>query len=37
VTINAAAFFQAAPGRKVKTRGTLVGNAVLATRAELDD
>ena len=37
VTINAAAFFQAAPGRKVKTRGTLVGNTVLATRAELDD
>jgi len=37
VTINAAAFFQAAPGRTVKARGTLVGNAVLATRAELDD
>jgi hypothetical protein len=37
VTINAAAFFQAAPGRKVKTRGTLVGNTVLASRAELDD
>ena len=37
VTINAAAFFQAAPGRKVKARGTLVGNAVLATRAELED
>jgi hypothetical protein len=37
MTINAAAFFQAAPGRKVKARGTLVGNAVLATRAELED
>ena len=37
VTINAAAFFQAAPGRKVKARGTLVGNVVLATRAELED
>jgi hypothetical protein len=37
VTINAAAFFQAAPGRQVKARGTLVGNAVLATRAELED
>ncbi|MEY2920412.1 MAG: hypothetical protein RL261_1717 [Pseudomonadota bacterium] len=37
VTINAAAFFQAAPGRKVKTRGSLVGNVVLATRAELED
>ncbi len=37
VTINAAAFFQAAPGRKVKVRGTLVGNVVLATRAELED
>ena len=37
VTINAAAFFQAAPGRTVKARGTLVGNVVLATRAELED
>ncbi len=37
VTINAAAFFQAAPGRKVKARGSLVGNVVLATRAELED
>ena len=37
VTISAAAFFQAAPGRKVKARGTLVGNVVLATRAELED
>ncbi len=36
-TINAAAFFQAAPGRLVKARGTLVGNVVLATRAELED
>jgi hypothetical protein len=37
VTINAAAFFQAAPGRMVKARGTLVGNVVLATRAELEN
>ena len=37
VTVNAAAFFQAAPGRQVKARGTMVGNAVLATRAELED
>ncbi|MGB7903585.1 MAG: DUF5666 domain-containing protein [Steroidobacteraceae bacterium] len=37
VTINAAAFFQAAPGRQVKARGSLVGNVVLATRAELED
>ena len=37
VTINAAAFFQAAPGRKVKARGSLAGNVVLATRAELED
>ncbi len=37
VTVNAAAFFQAAPGRQVKARGTLVGNVVLATRAELED
>ena len=37
VTVGAAAFFQAAPGRQVKARGTMVGNAVLATRAELED
>ena len=37
VTVSAAAFFQAAPGRLVKARGTLVGNVVLATRAELED
>ena len=37
VTVSAAAFFQAAPGRQVKARGTLVGNVVLATRAELED
>jgi hypothetical protein len=37
VTTNAAAFFQAAPGRTVKARGSLVGNVVLATRAELED
>jgi hypothetical protein len=36
-TINAATFFQAAPGRPVKARGALVGNVVLATRAELED
>jgi hypothetical protein len=36
-TISAAAFFQAAPGRQVKARGLLVGNTVLASRAELDD
>jgi hypothetical protein len=34
---TSAAFFQAAPGRKVKARGSLVGNVVLATRAELED
>lgn len=37
VTISAAAFFQVAQGRTVKARGTLVGNVVLATRAELED
>jgi hypothetical protein len=37
VTISSAAFFAAAPGRAVKVRGTLVGNAVLASRAELED
>ncbi len=37
VTTSAAAFFQAAPGRHVKARGTLAGNVVLATRAELED
>jgi Domain of unknown function (DUF5666) len=37
VTISAAAFFQAAPGREVKARGSLVGNVLLATRAELED
>jgi hypothetical protein len=37
VTISATSFFQAAPGRVVKVRGSLVGNAVLATRAELED
>ncbi len=34
---TAAAFFAAAPGREVKVRGTLVGNVVLAERAELED
>jgi hypothetical protein len=37
VTISATTFFQAAPGRVVKVRGSLVGNTVLATRAELED
>ena len=37
VTISATSFFQAAPGRLVKVRGSLVGNTVLATRAELED
>jgi hypothetical protein len=37
VTISSAAFFAAAPGRAVKVRGTLVGNTVLASRAELED
>jgi len=36
-SITAAAFFAAAPGREVKVRGSLVGNTVLAQRAELDD
>jgi hypothetical protein len=35
--ILADAFFIAAPGRAVKARGTMVGNTVLATRAELED
>lgn len=35
--ITAAAFFAAAAGREVKVRGTLVGNTVLAVRAELED
>ena len=37
VSISAAAFFAAASGREVKVRGTMVGNAVLAERAELED
>jgi hypothetical protein len=36
-SITAAAFFAAAPGREVKVRGTMVGNVVLAERAELED
>lgn len=36
-TITAAEFFALAPGREVKIRGTLVGNTVLAERAELED
>jgi hypothetical protein len=37
VTITAPAFFAAASGHTVKVRGTLVGNVVLAERAELED
>lgn len=37
VSITAAAFFAAAQGRAVKVRGALVGNVVLAERAELED
>jgi hypothetical protein len=36
-SITAAAFFAAAPGRDVKARGSLIGNTVLAERAELED
>ena len=36
-SITAAAFFAAAPGREVKVSGTLIGNVVLAERAELED
>ena len=32
-----AAFFDAAPGRAVKARGSLAGNVVLAEQAELED
>jgi hypothetical protein len=37
VTVTASAFFAAASGHTVKVRGTLVGNTVLAERAELED
>jgi hypothetical protein len=37
VSISAATFFGAAPGREVKLRGSLVNNVVLAERAELED
>ena len=37
VSISAATFFAAAPGREVKVRGSLVNNVVLAERAELED
>lgn len=37
VSITAATFFAAAPGREVKLRGSLVNNVVLADRAELED
>jgi hypothetical protein len=37
VTISATSFFQVAQGQAVKVRGSLVGNTVLATRAELED
>jgi hypothetical protein len=30
-------FFQAAPGRLVKVRGTLTGGVILAQRAELEN
>jgi hypothetical protein len=36
-SITAAAFFAAAPGSEVKVRGSLIGNTILAQRAELDD
>ena len=36
-SITAATFFASAPGREVKVRGSLVGTAVLAERAELED
>jgi len=36
-SISSAAFFAAAPGRQVKVRGTVIGSAVLAERAELED
>ena len=36
-SISAATFFAAAAGQVVKVRGSQVGNAVLAERAELDD
>ena len=36
-SISAATFFAAVAGREVKVRGTLVGNTVLAERAELED
>jgi hypothetical protein len=36
-SITAATFFAAAPGREVKVRGAMVGNVVLAERAELED
>ena len=36
-SITAATFFAAAPGREVKVRGSVVGTAVLAERAELED
>jgi|APFre7841882724_1041349.scaffolds.fasta_scaffold09720_3 hypothetical protein len=36
-SISAATFFAAAPGQVVKVRGSQVGNAVLAERAEFDD
>jgi hypothetical protein len=37
VSISAATFFAAAPGREVKVRGSLVNNVVLADEAELED
>jgi hypothetical protein len=37
VSISAATFFAAAPGREVKVRGSLVNNVVLADEAELEN
>jgi hypothetical protein len=36
-SITAAAFFAAAPGSEVEVRGSLVGDTILAQRAELED
>jgi hypothetical protein len=36
-TVSSTVFFQAAPGRLVKVRGTLVGGVIAAQRAELED
>jgi hypothetical protein len=36
-TVSSSVFFQAAPGRLVKVRGTLTGGVILAQRAELEN